>query len=110
MTTESRNEQKLRDEVTEIRVKINEILIPGMRQTQETIAKMSFVDTTQYLSTQQVIDRRLKLLEENAKKTEPIIAFWQKVTNKITQIFVILVIIILMSALVSQVPNLRGLL
>lgn len=109
MTVKQDSDQQLKDDVTELKVTVRDVVKPALADIQDKLGKMSYVDQVTFTDTMKTVDQRLDDLEAGLRLAQPVISFFKALSSRFVQIIIIAIIGGVIYAIVTQIPRWIGL-
>lgn len=108
MTIKQTSDQQLKDDVTELKVTMNEVVKPALIDIKNTLATQSYVPVAQYVKDMQDLRARLVILEAFMESAKPVVKAYGVLSNRVLQIIIVGVLAFILYALFKQIPSWIG--
>jgi hypothetical protein len=88
MTKIPDNQQQLKDDVTELKVTMKQVVQPSLLRIESTIERMSFVSKTEYAEDRSKLEAELVELRQFKQDAKAAIKFFNTLNSRWTQVLV----------------------
>jgi len=88
MKTENDSQQQLKDDVTELKVTMKQVVQPSLQRIESTIEKMSFVSKSEYADDRIKIEAELNELRKFQQEAQPAVKFFNALNSRWTQVLI----------------------
>lgn len=108
MTNKQTSDQQLKDDVTELKVTMNEVVKPALIDIKNTLASQSYVPMATYVTDVTKLRKDINDLQIEMQLAQPVVSFFKVLSSRFVQIVVVAVILIVIWSLATQVPKWLG--
>lgn len=104
MTQKQDSDQQLKDDVTELKVKMNQVVEPALIDIKSTLSKMAFVPLDVYAKDMKALLDKISELQAFKELASPAVKFYNIASNRFVQLIVIAVLAFILYALFKSIP------
>lgn len=104
MTQKQDSDQQLKDDVTELKVKMNQVVEPALIDIKSTLSNMAFVPMGTYVKDMKALLDTIRELQAFKELASPAVRFYNIASNRFVQLIVIAILGLIVFALTKQIP------